>query len=252
MPLSATTLEIAVVLEGVANTNQKCLSAAPAPCAATLKDAVDLIQQSAWQQALGARYEGVRLQLASGTHRLSAPLALSWGQALTANIRLELAGQGAATVVSGAQPVLAWRHVADGDVGARLAASARGKLWVADVAGMGLPLNAPEPRMTDLFFQGVAQPLAAWPNTGYGRVQRSAALPATDKTTFAVAGRNVADWLAEPDLQAFGYWFWDWDARTYSVAMKDVQAGVMGLAGARSHYGAQGKNCFLIHSYAGK
>jgi len=236
-PLSAATLDITVVPEGVVAADQKCLPAVPTPCAVMLKEAVDLIQQPAWQQALAGHFDSVRLQLTNGTHRLQEPLALRWGQGLTTNIRLELAGQGAATVVTGAQPVLAWRPVADGALGARLAPNAHGKLWVADVAGMGLPLNSPVPRMTDLFYLGEAQPLASWPNTGYGRVQRSAGLPATDKTTFAVAGRNVADWLVEPDIQAFAYWFWDWDARSYPVATKDVQAGVMGLAGTGSVYG---------------
>lgn len=234
---SAAVLEIAVVPDGAVAADKKCQTAAAAPCAATLKEAVDLIQQPAWQQALSGRFEAVRLQLANGTYRLRAPLTLRWGQALTANIRLELAGHGAATVVSGAQPVLAWRPVADGDLGARLAASARGKLWVADVSGVGLTISNPVPRLTDLFYLGEAQPLAAWPNTGYGRVQRSAALPATDKVTFAVAGRNVAEWVDEPVLQVFGFWFWDWSAQTYSVVNKDVQSGVMTLAGAGSPYG---------------
>lgn len=222
--------------------------AIPVPrCAAGLSEAFALIQRPEWQQALDGNFSSVRLRLAAGTYRLAAPLSLRWGEGPTSNVAVEISGVGPRTVLSGATLVSEWSAVEAHDVLTRIAPSARNSVRVAAVSGLGLPLASSasargfglpiSPTLTEVFYRDAPQPLASWPNRGYGRIVRSPELPATDKTTFAVAGREIGDWQGEPDLQVFGFWFWDWAGQTYGVARRDAAANVMKIDGAGSPYG---------------
>lgn len=222
--------------------------AMPVPrCIAGLTEAVALIQHPEWRRALDGRFAKVNLRLAAGTYRLVTPLSLRWVEGTMSKVRLDISGVGVKTVLSGAAMVTHWRAVATGEALTRVTPAAQGQVRVADVSGLALSLgsSAPprgfgltiRPTLTEVFYRNAPQPLAAWPNSGYGRVMRSVELPAADKKTFAVAGRMVREWQNEPDLQVFGYWFWDWAAQTYRIASRDVAANVMVLDGAGSSFG---------------
>lgn len=222
--------------------------ATPVPqCAAGLTEALALIQQPDWQIGLDGRFAEVRMGLTAGTYRLATPLSLRWGKGATSDVRLVIAGAGAKTVLSGAATVARWSAVATGEALERMAPAARSQVRVADISGLALSLgsSAPprgfglpiRPTLTEVFYRSAPQPLVAWPNTGYGRVVRAAELPPADRKTFAVAGRSVSEWQNEPDLQVFGYWFWDWAAQTYRVVSRDAASNVMALEGTGSPYG---------------
>ncbi|WP_224000909.1 right-handed parallel beta-helix repeat-containing protein [Cupriavidus pinatubonensis] len=222
--------------------------AKPVPrCSARLEEAITLIQNPEWQRGLSGQYSKVHLHLAEGTYRLMVPLSLRWGAGETNNVPLQVTGSGVKTVVSGAAVVTHWSPATKGEAISRIPLVARRQVQVADVSESGLDLSVSQPprgfglpivpTTTEVFYRNAPQPLAAWPNQGYGRILRPEGLPATDKISFAIAGRAVREWQSEPDLQVFGYWFWDWAAQNYRIAGRDVAVNVMTLADPGSLFG---------------
>lgn len=216
-------------------------------CKATLVDAVAVIQTPQWQSSLTGRYTTVRVLLAPGTHRLLAPLTLHWGSDATNNVQLEIAGESQAAVISGAVPLANWVRASSANLPARVSSKVRDLLWVADVSSMDLPLNViphargyglpQRPELTELFVNSAIQPLAAWPNIGFGKLARPENVPVEDKKTFFIHGRSVSDWADEPDLRVLAFWRWDWASQSYLVANKDIAKNSLVLFGAGSPYG---------------
>jgi len=208
----------------------------PAPCESRLTDAVTLIQQPEWQQHLVGRFDLVRLIFSQGVFRLASPLSLRWGNNVSSAVSLEIVGQGTtashlSTRISGAKLLLKTISATkDGRVVFDLTDFA--EFESPPARGFGLPIR---PVMTELFQGDTALPIAGWPNRGYSRVQRAAALPTSDHTTFSVEGRNAADWQSEPDLRVFAYWFHDWAAQTFAASVSPD--GQLVLAGTGSQYG---------------
>lgn len=232
---NAATLDIEVVADEIAIRKQ-CQVNLPIPCEARLQEIVNLIQQPEWQRRLVGRFDTVRLGISEGVFRLEAPLKLHWGNEDTSNIGLEIVGSGSVgssrtTIISGAKLLQ------------KLVPTEKGGLVVYDLAefeafdspparGFGQPIR---PVMTELFQRDKILPVAGWPNDGYGRIDRGAALPADDHTTFSVQGKDSANWKPEPDLRVFAYWFYDWAAQTFAASV--LPDGRLALAGTGSQYG---------------
>lgn len=225
----------------------RCPSFPVPKCISGLEEAVALIQRPEWQNRLGREFSLVRLHLQPGKYRLTSALKLQWGGGPENKTSLEIAGSGNGTVLSGSVPIIGWRALNDSDAAGRLPESVRRHVRVASVSGLGLNLVLTEPprgaglpirpMLTELFYRNTVQPVAGWPNYGYARLDRSLQVPAEDRATFSVSGRRVADWEGEPDLRAFGYWFWNWAAQTYRIGSRDPVANVMTLEGGGSPYG---------------
>jgi hypothetical protein len=219
-----------------------CTTNALAQCTSSLTEAISLIQNQKWQDSLNNRFSLVKVRLADGIYRLSQPIVLRWGAGATRDIRLEISGVGTQAVISGAVVVKNWTLATESDLPERVAAKARGNLWVADVSALGLPVdNLPPSRgraaFTELYVGNLLQPVAAWPNIGYGSLLRPPGLPVDEKNTFAVVGRNVSDWKDEPDLQVLAWWHADWNAQTILVDTKDIASNEMLLSEKGSYYG---------------
>jgi hypothetical protein len=208
---------------------------------------MQLIQNTQWQNALKGKFSLVRVKLTDGVYRLDNPLLLNnWGSGPTNNVKLEIAGSGVNTIISGAKSVTNWKLASNTDLPARVSGQARGKLWIADVAALKIPLDAslysygffgsPASIDTKLFVGNQMQPIATWPNVGYGKLLRPSNLPASDKKSFSVEGRVVNDWAGEPNLQVFAYWFYDWSSHTY-LTTTNIGAGVLALPNTGSPYG---------------
>ncbi|MBK1682898.1 right-handed parallel beta-helix repeat-containing protein [Rhodoferax fermentans] len=216
-------------------------------CKTTLADAIQVIKTSQWQNALVGRYSKVRLDIAPGVYRLSTALDLQWGKGPTHGIPLEIQGSARSTVISGATPLDNWAAATVGNTPARVPESIRSRLKVADISALDLPLQIIphawgyglpiRPVLTELFVSGSAQPLAGWPNAGYGKLARPGGLAPEDKKTFSIEGRNVSDWLAEPSLQIHAFWGNNWSAQSYLVSSKDPSTNTLTLLGNGSPYG---------------
>ncbi|MDP3538775.1 MAG: right-handed parallel beta-helix repeat-containing protein [Azonexus sp.] len=216
-------------------------------CKAVLEDAFSLIQDTYWQQFVSGRFSKVRLVLSPGNYRLVKPLALRWGFGETKGVQLEIAGESQAAIISGAALIDKWAPAAPTNLPARVPVKVRSKLWVADVAAFNLPIDVIphsrgyglpiKPVLTELFLGNVAQPLAGWPNIGYGRLLRPVHVSTDDKRSFAVEGRDVKVWADEPDLQMLGFWRWDWAAQSYLVSGKELATNSLTLLGTGSPYG---------------
>ena len=232
------------------------LSASPLPacqvnlaqaCKANLSEAFRVIQTPQWQAALLGKFSRVRLLVAPGTYRLTSALDLQWGKGPTKAIPLQIVGTPKSTIFSGATPIESWIAATASNVPARVPQAIRSSLRIADLSALNLPLQVIphawgyglpiRPVLTELFVADVVQPIARWPNAGYGKVARPAGVAADDKKTFSIEGRNVSDWLVEPSLQVHAFWGNDWAAQSYLVSNIDSNANTLTLLGSGSPYG---------------
>ncbi|MFZ2333279.1 MAG: right-handed parallel beta-helix repeat-containing protein [Sideroxyarcus sp.] len=254
LSLAATTssgaeLEVKVFLPSglLASPLPACQENLAQTCRATLNEAFRVIQAPLWQAALLGKFSKVRLVISPGTYRLTSPLDLQWGKGATKNIPLEIQGAAKSTVISGATPIDNWVAATEGDVPARVPPSIRSSLLVADLSELNLPLQVIphawgyglpiRPVLTELFVADSVQPVAGWPNTGYGKVARPAGVAADEKKTFSIEGRNVNDWASEPGLQIHAFWGNNWASQSYLVSNKDPQTNTLTLLGNGSPYG---------------
>lgn len=224
-----------------------CQMDAAQACQATLNEAFRVIQTHQWQAALLGRFSKVRLVIAPGIYRLTSVLDLQWGKGLTKAIPLEIVGAGKSTVISGATPIVNWVAATAGNVPTRVPNSIRSRLQIADLSALNLPLQVIphawgyglpiRPVLTELFVADSVQPIAGWPNAGYGKLARPAGLAADDKKTFSIEGRNVSDWLLEPSLQIHAFWGNNWAAQSFLVSFKDPRTNTLTLLGNGSPSG---------------
>jgi hypothetical protein len=172
---------------------------------------------------------------------------MQWGRGLTKGIPLEIVGASKSTVISGAKLIEKWETATVSNVPARVSPSIRSNLLIADLSALSLPLQVIphawgyglpiRPVLTELFVGDLVQPMAGWPNTGYGKVARPTGVATDDKKTFSIEGRNVSDWLVEPSLQVHAFWGNNWAAQNYLVSNKDGNANTLTLLGNGSPYG---------------
>ena len=218
-----------------------------ADCALPWPDAFVLVQSEEWQRTLPAGIDTVRLRLPDGSFRIEQALVLRWGKGLEHDVRLEISGRPGGTVLSGATIVDQWTAVSAADIPARLKAQVQPQVFSASISALPLPFNqiprgrgygiAPQPALTEVFVNDTPQPIAAWPNAGYGALAVPAGVPAGDSRMFAVAGREASDWQDEPDLMAHAFWKYDWAAQAYLVSDKDAANNRLQLIGNGSPYG---------------
>lgn len=215
-------------------------------CAATLQYAIELIQDDAWLARLDGKINEVHLNIAPGIYRLSRPLALRWGNQ-NKNVGLSINGARGQTFISGASLLGEWVPANESTLPKRVNASARKSIVVADISQLQLPLNTLpsargfslpiKPVTTELFLENSSQPLASWPNSGFGRIVYAEGNTPDQKKTFSIQGRNVSDWQDEPDLQVHAFWQHDWSAQSYLIAAKNLQANSLTVFGSGSPYG---------------
>lgn len=138
-------------------------------------------------------------------------------------------------VFDGGAAVDTLRTVDDSAILARLPASARGKVLVADLGSQGLPAFARQAgfgsgrdneTVLELFENGAPLQLARWPNEGELRIEtvldrfRLGATAAKDR---------MAHWAQARDMMAAGYWKYLWADSTVAVGAVDAATGVIRL-----------------------
>lgn len=175
---------------------------------------------------------GVAVEIAPGHYPVRETLVLSAEDSGSAGAPIVYRAAGAERpVFSGGLRLQGFEPVGDGQLLARLPASARGKVVQADLRRAGLEEVPPlvlggfasgrgfrtHPVM-ELFFDGRPLPLAGWPNEGFVQVAR-----VSDEQPSEIHGQRgsklgviyfdderLARWAKEPDAWLYGYWFWNW------------------------------------------
>lgn len=97
----------------------------------------------------------------------------------------------------------------------------------------------------ELFVDGVAEPMARWPDEGWARIADVPSAQPVDVRGIKgdASGRIIVDtdrlarWGTEPDAWLHGYWFWDWADERQRVAAIDVARHEITLAPPLHHYG---------------
>lgn len=216
-------------------------------CSTSLIDAIGLIQTGQWQDGLGGRISKVQLRLSPGLYRLDHELTIRWGQGMTQGVELEIVGDPDTPTISGAALIDMWQRPVTSVLPKRVRPQIAAKLWTADLSAYHLPIDQTprsrgygipiHPVTTELFVDNTIEPVAKWPNAGFGELVRPSSIPSDDNKTFSIVGRNVDDWADEPDLQVQAFWRWDWAAQSYLVANKDATSNLLTLSGTGSPYG---------------
>lgn len=224
-------------------------------CEASLPEAWSLLSSPKWQKQLAGKVHTVRVRFLAGHYLLSMPLILDWGSGKTAGVDLEISGEGAATVLSGAVRLSTWRRLTKADYFEQLTSGVAEMILVADVSRLGLLLDrwpsrgfgVPiSPLSVALYQNDQVLPLARWPNEGYARLERPGDLPPEEKRTFRVTGRTGLEWRGNIDLVAHAFWFHDWAAQAYPVTVG--REGRLVIDGDGSPYGIRGGQRLLIEN----
>ena len=215
-------------------------------CAAPLAEAFALVNSEAWRNALPLEITTVRIQLAGAEYRIFSPLLLRWAPRSPHQVTLEIVGQRGATRLSGAVQITNWYQPRDADIPERVKHAVRSRLVAADVSLLPVPFGriyyprgygiSPAPQAPELMVSGAPQPVAAWPNGGYGLIE-GGTCGETGPCMFSVAGRSVNDWMGDSGLYAHAFWRYDWAARAVPVSGIDMERNQLQLAGRGAAYG---------------
>ncbi len=148
----------------------------------------------------------------------------------------------------GGRVVSGWKPVIDPAVLARLDASARGRVWQADLKDLGitdLGDVAARGQRLELFFQDRPMTLARWPDAGFIAIRDVSGATAVDvrgtkgrrEGIFTYEGDRPKRWAAEKDIWVHGYWFWDWAEQRHPVASIDTESRLITVKPPYHGYG---------------
>ncbi|MEN6577181.1 MAG: right-handed parallel beta-helix repeat-containing protein [Phycisphaerales bacterium] len=180
---------------------------------------------------------GVRIQIGGGAYPVERPLTLGAedsGNAEAPVIYQARAGQ--TPVFHGGVRIATWKPVADAKQRDRLDPSVRGRVLEADMKALGVTDLGDAialRRRPELFVDGVPQTLARWPNEGFVKTGE-----VVDKDgRFRYVEDRPSQWLDEPDVCLYGYWYWDWYEEYQKVASIDAGERIFNLSPPYSNYG---------------
>ncbi|MCP5521219.1 MAG: right-handed parallel beta-helix repeat-containing protein [Verrucomicrobiales bacterium] len=159
------------------------------------------------------------------------------------------AAPGATVRLQGGCRITNWKPIRDSVVKARLSPGVADAVLEADLKPLGRqdwgdPTALRE--RPELFVDGVPQTLARWPNEGFvktGEIRGTNtfkvwnSIPGCRDGRFEFVEDRPLNWLDEPDVRLYGYWFWDWFEEYQKVAAIDADPRTFTLAPPFSNYG---------------
>jgi hypothetical protein len=160
------------------------------------------------------------------------------------------AAEGEEPIFLGSKIINRWTVANDTDTETRLAASVRGKVYVADLYATGItdfgdPTAAG--KRPDLVCNGQLQTLARWPDENFvhaGKAKGATTLPntytavhGTKEGVFEYTDPRQNRWALEHDVRLGGYWYWDWSDEFQTVDKLDTISRVVYLREPFHHYG---------------
>jgi len=216
----------------------------------TLEKARDAVR-SLKQSHSGKMPEGgVKIMIAGGDYPWEQTLKLTSEDSGTAAMPIVYqVDPSQSAIFHGGVQITAWRPISDAKLRGKLKAGIRDRVLQADLKVLGVKDLGDATairRCPELFVDGKPQTLARWPNEGF--VKTGTIL---GKDTFKVWGRidgcrdgkfryvedRPGQWLDEPDVRLYGYWFWDWFEEFQKVASIDPDARIFTLSRPYSNYG---------------
>lgn len=115
-----------------------------------------------------------------------------------------------------------------------------GAVLKADLRKCGIEdfgVVAGEKNRVDLYFDGVRQQIARWPDEGFTNGGKAVGPTEKEETWIHVHGTNegmieytdprIEKWVEEKDPQLFGYWYWDWCGVYHKPASVDTVKHVL-------------------------
>ncbi len=222
----------------------------------TLERARNAIRALKRRADLPAR--GVTVWVRGGTHELNDTFSLTVADSGAPERPVVYqAWPGEEVRLVGGKRVSDWQPVSDPAILARLPAEARGRVWQADLAALGIrdlgrltsrgfgrPVS---PAHLELFHDGRPMTLARWPNEGFATI---AGIPAEAGSNdghggtigslqagFYYNGDRPAGWRNTGDIWVHGYWAWDWANSYERVASLDTQKRLIRTAPPHGLYG---------------
>lgn len=159
---------------------------------------------------------------------------------------LTVRGEVGAQLIGGTK-LLGWQKTDD----SRLPESARGqvsslklnqKLDILRRHGFGIN---PSPAPPELFFEGLPQTLARWPN---GDDWSNLASGAEGKFTVKVPSPKLASWSKAEDLWVHGYWTYDWADSSERVSAIDPSSQSISTAAPHGVYGYKAGSRFYAYN----
>lgn len=219
------------------------------------------LREASLEVAKASPGTAVIVQLPPGMIRLDRPLRLDAAISGSAAVPLRLQGASdGSTTLSGSRVLGNFESSRDPELLARLPEVAHGRVlqaaWTGPPAANVAPrrrgfLHPAAPVSFEVLFRGRPMPVAGWPNGAYTRIVAAPDGPKGGRFLLEGAQARGANWMAEPGLVAFGYWFHDWCDETIPIASQELSTGVMTLSGGAPGYGIKvGQRVRMVNALA--
>lgn len=236
----------------------------------SLEGARDLIRR--WKAESGLPEGGVVVAIHPGEYPRTRPFELNAADSGEPGrpVVYRAAGGGPVRFTGGIR-LRSFGPVREGELRDRLPEAARARVVEVDLRALGVT-NLPALELggfgsgrgfhthpvVELFFDDQPLPMARWPNEGFARtgpVRGPLSLSAWDgrpgspEGRFGYEGTRPGQWVGEPDLWLYGYWFWDWADSYEKVERIDVEKQEIQLARPWHRYGyRQGQPYRVVHA----
>jgi hypothetical protein len=193
---------------------------------------------------------GVKIVIGGGDYPWYQTLQLTSEDSGIADMPIVYQGvPGQSAVFRGGVRISEWKPISDTELRNKLNVRIRDRVLEADLKSLGIEDLGDATalrRCPELFVDGKPQTLCRWPNEGFVKTGEI-----LGKDTFKVWNRidgcrdgifryvedRPGQWLDEPDVRLYGYWFWDWFEEFQKVALIDPDTRTFTLSRPYSRYG---------------
>ena len=193
---------------------------------------------------------GVRIIIDGGRYPVQRTFNLTSEDSGTAEAPIIYqAKSGQKPIFRGGVHITQWKPISDAQLRDKLDPSVCDKVLEADLKTAGVTNWGDATqlrRRPELFVNGQPQTLARWPNEGFvktgdilgkDRFKVWNSIEGCRDGKFHYLGDRPGQWLDEPDVRLYGYWFWDWYEEYQTVASIDADARTFTLSPPYSNYG---------------
>jgi len=193
---------------------------------------------------------GVKIIIKGGDYKWEQTLKLASVDSGTADKPVVYQVEpGRTAIFHGGVRITEWKIISDAKLRDKLDARIRDRVLEADLKALGIKDLGDATALRhcpELFVNRKPQTLSRWPNEGFVKTGEI-----LGKDTFKVWNRiegcrdgkfryvedRPGQWLDEPDVRLYGYWFWDWYEEFQKVASIDPDGRIFTLSKPYSNYG---------------